>query len=96
MSRRYGRRDNNEPDLLSVVEPLGGFWLPSGPLDGWLWDRRSWHLCEVKRPDKEGWKDEFTDDQKRLIIRLNERRVGFHVLRTPDDMLKLLNARQTA
>jgi hypothetical protein len=65
-------------------------------LDGFLWDRRAWHLCEVKRPDKQGWDSEFTDDQKRLIIRLNERRIPFHVLRTEDDVLKLLNARQTA
>jgi hypothetical protein len=94
--RRNARRDNNEPALLSVVEPLGGFWLQSGPMDGWLWDRRSWHLCEVKRPDKEGWAHEFTADQKKLIVRLNERNVRYHVLRTPDDVLKLLNARQTA
>jgi len=93
---RAARRDDNEAALLRLVEPLGGLWLQSGPMDGWLWDRRSWHLCEVKRPDKEGRKHEFTDDQKRLIIRLNERRIPFHVLRTEDDVLKLLNARQTA
>lgn len=94
--RYAARRDNNEPALLSVVEPLGGFWLAAGPMDGWLWDRRAWHLCEIKRPDKEGWKDEFTADQKRLIIRLNERHVPYNILRTENDVLKLLNARQTA
>jgi hypothetical protein len=95
--RRYAaRRDSNEAQILSVVEPLGGFWLPTGPFDGWMWDRRAWHLCEVKRPDKEGWGSEFTDDQKRLIIRLNERRIPLNILRTTDDVLKLLNARQTA
>jgi hypothetical protein len=94
--RRAARRDDNEAAILSVVEPLGGLWLPAGPLDGWLWDRRAWHLCEVKRPDKEGWQHEFTDDQKRLIVRLNERHVPFRVLRTEADVLAVLSARRSA
>ena len=61
MKPRYGRRDGNESSLLTSVEPLGGFWPPTGPFDGWLWDRRAWHLCEVKEPRKEGWQDEFTE-----------------------------------
>lgn len=94
---RYdGRRDNNESTILTCVEPLNGFWLPTGPLDGFLWNRSTWNLCEVKRPDKEGWKDEFTKEQKKLIIKLNERRVPFHILRTEADVLKLMGARQTA
>jgi hypothetical protein len=95
--RRYAaRRDSNEPALLANVEPLGGFWIPAPPFDGWLWDRRAWNLCEVKRPDKEGWASEFTDEQKRLIIRLRERQVPFHVLRTDAEVLSLLGARQSA
>jgi hypothetical protein len=95
--RRYAaRRDTNEPGLLANVEPLGGFWLQAGPFDGWLWNRRAWHLCEVKDPGKEGWRDEFTDEQLRLIIRLRERQAPFHVLRTEDDVLGLLGARRTA
>lgn len=93
---RHGRRDSNEPALLRSVEPLGGFWLPTGPFDGWLWNRHTWNLCEVKRPDKEGWRSEFTDEQKLLIVRLNERRVPFHVLRTEADVLSLLGGRQSA
>jgi hypothetical protein len=93
---RHGRRDSNESALLTAVEPLGGFWLPTGPLDGWLWNRSAWHLCEVKRPDKEGWRSEFTEEQQRLILRLNERHVPFHVLRTQADVLGLLGARQCA
>jgi hypothetical protein len=94
--RYAARRDANEPALLASVEALGGLWLPAGPFDGWLWDRRSWHLCEVKDPRKEGWRDEFTEDQRRLIIRLNERAAPFHVLRTEDDVLTLLGARRSA
>ena len=95
--KRYAaRRDTNESGLLTFVEPLNGLWLPSGPLDGWLWNRRCWNLCEIKRPDKEGWKREFTDEQKRLIILLNERQAPYHVLRTEADMLTLLGARRSA
>lgn len=93
---RAARRDSNESTILSVVEPLGGFWLPAGPFDGWLWDRSKWNLCEVKRPDKQGWKDEFTSDQKILITKLNTRSLPWHVLRTEDDVLKLLNGRKSA
>jgi len=96
MSRRYGRRDANEAAILSGVDALGGLWLPGPPFDGWLWNRSAWHLCEVKRPDKEGWRDEFTDEQRRLILRLNERRIPFHVLRTESDVLGLLGARRVA
>lgn len=94
--RRAARRDANESGILSVIDPLGGYWLQHGPFDGWLWTRRSWELCEVKVPEREGHKDEFTEEQQKLIIRLNERRLPWHTLRTPDDVLKLLNARQTA
>jgi hypothetical protein len=93
---RHGRRDRNEAQILTCVEPLGGFWLQAGPFDGWLWDRRAWHLCEVKRPDKQGWASEFTDEQQRLVIRLNERRIPYRVLRTEPDVLTLLGARQSA
>jgi hypothetical protein len=94
--RRVARRDSNEAAILRCIEPLGGLWLQAGPFDGWLWDRRAWHLCEVKDPRKEGWKNEFTEDQHRLIIRLNERCVPLHVLRTEEDVLTLLGARASA
>jgi hypothetical protein len=94
--RYAARRDANEATLLAGVEALGGLWLPAGPLDGWLWDRRAWRLCEVKQPRKEGWRDEFTEEQRLLIIRLNEYQAPFHVLRTEDDVLALMGARRSA
>ncbi len=94
--RRAARRDANESAILSGVDALGGLWLPGQPFDGWLWDRHAWHLCEVKNPRKEGWASEFTDEQVRLRIRLNERHVPYHVLRTEADVLDLLGARRSA
>lgn len=94
--RRAARRDSNEAAILTCVAPLNGLWIPSGPLDGWLWNRRCWNLCEIKRPDKQGWKNEFTDAQKNLVILLNERGVPFNTLRTETDVLRLMGATRTA
>ena len=93
---RHGRRDANEAAILSSVEALGGLWIQAGPFDGWLWDRRAWHLCEVKDPRKEGRKHEFTVDQSLLILRLTERRIPVYVLRTEADVLALFGARRSA
>lgn len=94
--RRHGRRDTNEAGILLPVTALNGLWIPGPPFDGWLWNRRCWNLCEVKRADKEGWESEFTDDQKRTVILLKERGAPFHVLRTEEDVLQLMGARRSA
>lgn len=96
LPRYAARRDSNESAILTSVEPLNGLWIPGGPLDGWLWNRRCWNLCEVKRPDKEGRKDEFTDVQRLLILKLNERQIPFHVLRTEDNVISLMGAKRSA
>lgn len=97
MRRGYAnRRDNNESTILTSVDPLNGLWIPEGPFDGWLWNRRCWSLCEVKDPKREGWKDEFTDEQHKWIIRLKERGIPWHALRTDDDVLRLMGAQRSA
>lgn len=63
--RRFGKRDANEKPLVKFASDLGAFWLQSGPFDGWLWWRGRWLLVEVKNPDCEGHKDEYTPDQIR-------------------------------
>jgi hypothetical protein len=93
---RHGRRDANEAAILSGVDALGGLWLAGPPFDGWLWNHSAWHLVEVKDPRKEGWASEFTDEQVRLRIRLNERQVPYHVLRTETEVLALMGARRSA
>lgn len=96
MKPRYGRRDANEPELVRCLEPLGGLWVPAGPFDGWAWDRFRWHLCEIKDPRKEGWKDEFTPEQILLLAKLNPRGIPVRVLRTEADVLALMGARRSA
>lgn len=95
---RAARRDSNEPDLIKVAKALNGLWIPSGEItfDGILWNRRCWNLLEIKRPNKEGHKDEFTDDQVKLMIKLKEHGAPLQVIRTEDDMLALMGARRSA
>jgi len=94
--RYAARRDAVESTLVATAEALGAVWIAGPPFDGWLFFRGRWHLCECKDPRKEGWKDEFTEAQLKTIIRLQERQIPWHVLRTEDDVLALLNARRTA
>lgn len=87
-----------------TAEALGAVWLPTPPLDGFLWHRRAcascggpgWSLLEVKDPAREGRKHEFTPEQIILMARLNERQVPYRVIRTEADMLALLGAQRSA
>lgn len=94
--RRNHRPDNVRSTLVAVAEAIGGFWLPDGPFDGWLWFRDRWHLCELKDPSREGHKGEFTDDQIILMAKLKERAIPFRVIRTEADMLAVLGAHRSA
>jgi hypothetical protein len=104
MRPRYNPRDGNEPALVKTIEALSGFWVQGPPFDGWMWGRgacatcgaHGWRLSEVKQPEREGAKHEFTKDQLKLIIRLNERQIPWYPLRTEDDVFRLLGARRTA
>jgi hypothetical protein len=93
---RRQRRDNNESELVQLAEQLGATWIQAPPFDGFLFWRGRWHLCEVKRAEKEGWSSEFTPAQLLLIQKLKSRQVPWHVLRTEDDVYALLGARRTA
>jgi hypothetical protein len=93
---RAQRRDSNESTILSPVEALGGFWMPRMVFDGFLWDRRSWQLVEIKAAHKEGWQDEFTPEQLRMMVKLRERGIPLNILRTESDVLALMGARRSA
>ena len=104
LPRYAARRDGNEGALIRIAEEFNGLWIPAPPFDGWLWGRNAcascgasgWRLIEVKLPEREGTKKEFTRAQLETIIRLNERQARWHVIRTEDDILALLGARRTA
>lgn len=103
MKRYAARRDAVEGSLIATAEALGGLVIQEPPFDFWLYGRNTcrcgasgFRLIEVKDPKKEGWKNEYTDAQVRLIIRLNELQVPWHTVRTESDILKLLGAQRSA
>lgn len=75
---------------------MGAFWLPHGPFDGWVSWRGYWTLVEIKNPDCEGHKDEYTPDQILLMARLRERYIRWWTWRTEGDVLRDLGAKRSA
>lgn len=98
MARRYAaRRDNNDATLAKLARDLGATLIQAPPLDYWCGFRERWlAVVEIKRPDKEGWKNEYTPDQIKTLILLKERGLPVWTWRVENDVLKSLGAIQTA
>jgi len=97
--RYAARRDANENELVGVAEQLGALWVQTGPLDGWFCWREHWYPVEIKRPDgpRGGRYDRhYTEAQILFLARCKERNAPVFTWRTVDDVLKSLNATQTA
>lgn len=95
--KRYGRRDKNEPELILLAESLGGWMIKTDHPSDWLcWFREDWDVVEIKRPDKEGWKSEYTPAQ--LTFRAEAARRGARLVtwRTSEDVLKHMGAKVAA
>lgn len=105
------RSDGNKDALVKVFEQLGGYWIPyaSKPFDGWAWHPmwviRKPYYCplmggyapvELKDPKKEGWADEYTPRQKKIMTEMRERGASWLVWRTEDDVFKSINSRRAA
>lgn len=93
--RYAARRDNNEPELVTLATRLGWrLWKMHEPVD-WLGLRRGkWHVIEIKNPDCEGHADEYTP-QQRIFLR-DVHNCGGRVLvwRTIDDVVSDSNSRE--
>lgn len=97
LNRYAKRRDTNEDDLVVFAKGCGIELVKTDkPLD-WLagW-RGQWVPTEIKRPDKEGHADEFTDAQRLFITRARDCRLPVWVWRTSDDVLRSIGARRSA
>jgi len=94
--RRAARRDENEHALVSIARALGAQWVQAGPLDGWVCWRGRWMPVEIKRPEREGRKGEYTEEQLRFFQRCRERGSPWLVWRTERDVYDALGARRTA
>lgn len=96
--RRYAaRRDDNDSTLAAGARALG-WWLiktdePGDYLGGY---RGQWYVVEIKNPDKEGHKDEFTDDQRQFHAEAFRRGLPVLVWRTADDVYRDSQARRCA
>jgi len=58
------RKDLNQRDVVKALEDIGASVKPlHQPLDLLIGFRGHTYLFEVKRPDKKGWKSEYTPQQ---------------------------------
>jgi hypothetical protein len=67
-----------------------------GPLDWWLLWRGQWVPVEIKDPNVEGRKNEFTPAQRRFFAFAREHGGKWLTWRTTEDVLRDLGARRTA
>jgi hypothetical protein len=95
---RYSQttRDANEEALLAVAARLGAHWLQGPPLDGWVIWRGIWTPAEIKVPEREGLKGEYTPAQLRFLRFCDDRSAPRFVWRTEADVIASLNGRRSA
>jgi hypothetical protein len=88
-------RDANEPELVDVFRRLGGVWFEGPPLDGWAFVYRMglWMPVEIKRPEREGQKHEFTPAQKEFFAKAAGARAQWWTWRTADDVMHCMGAK---
>jgi hypothetical protein len=98
--KRYNRnnRDANEIALITHAKALGAEWQEEGPLDGWVWISRleRWMPVEIKIPEREGLKYEYTPAQQRFFRWCSERRAKWFTWRVLADVERDLGARRAA
>jgi hypothetical protein len=94
---RYDRnhRDANEQALLDVAHRLGGAWHEIGPLDGWIWVNRlaRWMPVEIKIPEREGLRGEYTPAQRRFFTWCRACGAPWWVWRTEADVIRDMGGR---
>lgn len=96
MRPRYNPRDANEPALVKHAKQLGAHWLEAGPLDGWCFHQGRWMPVEIKLPEREGLKNEYTPAQKRFFTWAQWYNAPHWVWRGEADVEFCLNARRSA
>lgn len=89
-------RDENEAALIKLAEQLGGHWLESGPLDGWIFFRGTWLPVEIKQPSREGTVREYTPLQKRFMSWCTLHHAPWHIWRDDKDVMRTMGARVSA
>lgn len=88
---RAARRDTNENELVGMAEQLGGLWIQTGPLDGWLFWREHWFPVEIKHG-----KNPYTAAQVLFLGACKERNAPVWTWRSERDVMACLGARVSA
>jgi hypothetical protein len=93
VTRRAARRDRNEPELVRLARQIGAVtWSLQEPVDYLVGWRGSWYPCEIKN----GKAGKLTPQQILFSAAAKERELPVWIWRTPEDVLRDLQARQTA
>lgn len=102
MSYKFSQRhrpDNNQKALVKLFVSVGGEWVSRAnkPFDGWGWHRgfggTNYLPIEIKNPDKEGHKDEYTQPQLKQMAKMRILGMKWLVWRTEQDVLNSVNVR---
>lgn len=91
MPKYSGKRDANEPDLLTVARRLGAQFEKVGPLDWWCGFRGRWVPLEIKTDD-----GTYTPKQVNFIARCQQYGLPVWTWRTEADVYRDLGARRAA
>lgn len=91
MPRYAGKRDANEPDLVTLAEGLGCTFEKIGPLDWWVGFRGSWLPLEIKT-----FEGTYTPKQVHFIARCKTRGLPVWTWRSESDVFRDLGVRVTA
>lgn len=85
------RKDGNHDELLAVAKRCGATVFKHPPLDVWVWVAKwqMWMPVEIKRPEREGRKDEYTSAQQRFMAM----GVRWWTWRTEEDVIRDLAGR---
>lgn len=96
MSPKYSqRRDANEFALLELARTLGAQWRQGPPLDGWIIWRGFWLPVEIKIPEREGTKNEYTPLQKQFFSFARDYGGKWLTWRISDDVIRDLGGRRS-
>ena len=85
--RLAARRDSNEIEIVALARMLGAHMVKAGPLDYLACIRGKWSLVEIKRPERKGHKNEYTDAQLRFFSQCRMNGSPWLIWRTQDDVL---------
>ncbi len=89
------RKDRNHDELVNIARRGGAYFRVGPPLDGLCWVNRwsLWMPVEIKPPDREGTKREYTEAQQKFLADCERTGAKYWVWRTEADVIRDLGGR---